>query len=172
MMNVHNWIERAAARYYPPGLGRKSFTGNAVLILSFPVIVFLFQLLVFLNELEDLYTWVGGHRILRMDARLWDFADLFQHGCSGVYASVLAALVLAAQNYWSFRQESMSVYLMRRLPDRWDYPRRCLALPLAGTAAALCESVLLYVLLNLIYRFFTPAGCLGDPALALWRAFL
>ena len=56
---------------------------------------------------------------------------------------VLAALLLIPCNYYAFWRGAKSIYLMRRLPDRWELARRCLAIPLLTVACALLLVVIL-----------------------------
>ncbi len=72
----------------------------------------------------------------------------------------IAMLTQVVVNYLYFRQGAMSVYLMRRLPDPWEYHRRCWSLPLlCGLGASIgCGAIWLFYFL--IYLVCTPAGCL------------
>ena len=65
-----------------------------------------------------------------------------------------------ALHYMHYRRGSMSIYLMRRLPDRSLLHRQCWTLPLLGLAAAVLIGLLLLGLCFLIYRYATPAQCL------------
>lgn len=67
-------------------------------------------------------------------------------------AGWMAALVLV--HFLSYYQESRSIYLMRRLPDRWELWRRCLLLPLAGLAAVLALAAGLSVLYFRLYQTY------------------
>ena len=48
---------------------------------------------------------------------------------------------------------------MRRLPQRWELWRRCLAGPLAGALGCLLAAGLTLLLCLLCYWFQTPAAC-------------
>lgn len=61
-------------------------------------------------------------------------------------------LAMALVHILSHYQESRSIYLMRRLPDRWELWRRCLALPLAGLAMALVLTLGLSLLYFWLYE--------------------
>jgi hypothetical protein len=68
---------------------------------------------------------------------------------------------------------SRSDYLMRRLPDRWEYPRRCVTLPLLGAVAIIAEFLIVTLIYFAVYALFTPGICL--PAGwqdGLWRVIL
>ena len=45
---------------------------------------------------------------------------------------------------------------MRRLPDRWELHRRCLALPALGLALSVLIPAVLVVIYFCIYQFGTP----------------
>ena len=83
---------------------------------------------------------------------------------------LLLPLVFLLWHYAYHYQGSRSVYLMRRLPDRWEYHRRCLAIPAATVAAT---AVLLAGSLALFYgayMLFTPAACVVPGQWAeIWR---
>lgn len=64
---------------------------------------------------------------------------------------VVGAILLAVWNYLGFRRETKSVYLMKRLPDRWELSRRCLALPLLTLLAC---GVLVPLLTGLFYGLY------------------
>ena len=80
---------------------------------------------------------------------------------------MLGMLLLALGHYLYYRQGSMSIYLMRRLPDRTLLHRQCLTLPLVGLL--LCAAVVLALIFiySAIYIYATPAQCLP----ALYRRF-
>lgn len=126
-----------------------------------------------------LYTGEPGASALREGIQMEYFADLItsQGHVSNWFSEpvffhflflFLGAILLAVYNYSGFRNGSKSHYLMRRLPDRWEYHRRCLTLPLLTILAGL---VLIPVLLGLyyaIYIHFTPEQCLQPDQ---WERF-
>ena len=69
---------------------------------------------------------------------------------------VIAAVILAISYYRSFSQGSEALYLMRRLPDRWELARRCLTLPLATIALSALSIVVLTLIYFVIYCLMTP----------------
>lgn len=114
----------------------------------------------YLRALAALYYSYTQYRVLIPGAVMTDFFDLL---LGGEFLFSLACLVmpmLAAYHYWFHRQGAMTVYLMRRLPNRLEYHRRCLAIPSLGVATALALQGLLAILFYLVYRIFTPAQCL------------
>ena len=86
---------------------------------------------------------------------------------SALWGFALTALCLAAVAAWHYvchRQGSRADYLMRRLPDRWELHRRCLAIPLAGILTAALLALALRGFYWWLYLTFTPPECLRDAA--------
>ncbi|MBQ4562859.1 MAG: hypothetical protein IJA58_00090, partial [Lachnospiraceae bacterium] len=80
----------------------------------------------------------------------------------------LLIVIFAVNHYRHYRQESMSIYLMKRLPNRWEYHRRNLTLPVMFMGAVLAAMVLTELICYGGYLALTPAGCL--PA-GQWEVF-
>lgn len=76
-----------------------------------------------------------------------------------------AMAVMAGYHYLYHRREAMSVYLMRRLPSRWEYHRRCLGMPLLGIASSL---VLLALLMAVYYLVCWLLSVLCMESLLKW----
>lgn len=63
--------------------------------------------------------------------------------------------------YYTYHyQGSKMMYLMKRLPDKWEVHRRCWTLPLAGTALLCVWMLVLRMLYFAIYMVCTPSQCL------------
>ncbi len=56
------------------------------------------------------------------------FDDMLWPSLWGFWFALIIPPVQAVQNYQSHYRGSRSIYLMRRLPDRWELHRRCLIL--------------------------------------------
>lgn len=69
-------------------------------------------------------------------------------------------LVLIVGRYHSFYEGSRSIYLMKRLPDRWELHRRCLPLPLLAALLVLLSAAALTLLYFGLYLLITPSACL------------
>lgn len=76
------------------------------------------------------------------------------------------AVVLAVYNYAKLWQGAKSIYLMGRLPDRWELHRRCLTLPLGWLLSAVLLPALTLLVYYGIYYLITPAACLRPNQLA------
>ena len=85
-----------------------------------------------------------------------DFCSLIDGVLLGFALLAACMLLAAAAHYLYHLQGSKSIYLMRRLPSRWELHRRCLTLPVLGAALCLVASAVLLLLYLGIYRLFTP----------------
>lgn len=61
--------------------------------------------------------------------------------------------------YGSFTKDSMSIYTMRRLPDKWELHRRCWTQPLLSALTEVLIFAALAGLCWLLWWFATPAPC-------------
>ena len=112
------------------------------------------------NQRQLLFRRVGGQTILIPGRSMPPFSRLALPGLwgLGLFLLLLMGLGLAHMRY--HRTDSMSIYLMKRLPDPWEYHRRCWGIPLLGAGLGLSLTGLLLVIYYAIYRFMTPASCL------------
>ena len=97
---------------------------------------------------------------LRSDARMDAFEVCMEFVPAGFLVLAIAMMGLAIYHYsWHFRG-SRSIYLMKRLPHRWELARRCLAIPLSGIVLSGLLAAATTGLYYLIYRFCTPVQAL------------
>lgn len=109
----------------------------------------------------NLFQWEHGKKILIEGAVMPDFAELFSGSFAGLWMFAICMAAVAAWHIaYHYQGGSRSVYLMRRLPDRWEYGRRCLTLPALGVLAAVCVAALLTLAYFAIYLGCTPKSCL------------
>lgn len=152
-------------RYIPMGRERSQFiTGGyiALVVAGCRSLGFIGN---YLDARRALYTgWVGGSfheaRMLIPGAVIrpfsWVVQDCFR--LFPVFWLFMALEVLAC--YACHKQDSMSIYLMRRLPDKWELHRRCWGRPLIFTGLSLLLILALTGLYFVIYLLFTPVECL------------
>ena len=74
-----------------------------------------------------------------------------------IFLAVMPILVWRYYHYHT--QDSMAVYTMRRLPDRWEYHRRCWTQPILSAIAELLLYAILVGLCWLLWYFATPVPC-------------
>ena len=143
-------------RLVPVGLnGRRTARQTAAglsLAALWSVLCFLSGYLPRLGDIHRYIRW-GGPKTILMD----HFSALIRHTGLGFQILAAALVLLAAGHGLHHCRESRSIYLMRRLPDKWDLWRRCLALPALGLACCAVLAVLLVLLYFFIYRFCTPS---------------
>lgn len=152
------------SRWAPPGMELgfwKQLFGSGLFF------AFLFST-TFLMEYES--TWSGLWRdkekkILWEQANMPPFFELLDKALLGYLVLAVGMAVMAGYSYLYFYRDSRSIYLMRRLPDGKELPRRCLTLPAAGGAVCAAAAGLTGLIYYGIYVCFTPPACL--PA-GLW----
>lgn len=113
------------------------------------------------NALSNLYyRYAGLKSTLIPDAVMEDFSVLIL-GSDFLFDLICLAMpLLAVWHYVYHYRDSRSVYLMRRLPDRWEFHRRCLMIPMGGLVASLSCLGVLGIAFYLIYILCTPQQCL------------
>ena len=100
------------------------------------------------------------HRVLVPGAVIRPFSELIQSSLDffpWFWAFMLWEVV---DCYLYHRRGSMSIYLMRRLPDSRELHRRCWGRPLiwVGRSVLLMAAILLFYFV--VYLVFTPKACL------------
>lgn len=115
----------------------------------------------------------GSKEIVRPGSTMTSFAELID-GCLmgfGIVAAVMIAFIV--WHYVYHTQESRSIYLMRRLPNRWELHRRCLTLPVVGMAICGLAAFGFLMLYYVFYMTATPAECIAPGQWELlWRELL
>ena len=69
-------------------------------------------------------------------------------------------VMMVASHYRYYRQGSMSIYLMKRLPNGREYHRRNFSFVLILAAVSLAVMVVMSLTHYGMYLLFTPKGCL------------
>lgn len=80
---------------------------------------------------------------------------------AGFPFAALCLLLCSALYLASFWRGSKAIYTMRRLPSRWELPKRCLALPALLAAAMLLAGVITLALWYALYFLATPKELLS-----------
>ena len=160
------------SRCTPPGVDAARECRHLILWLSLAAGFSLGTLANYLNARADLYETVAGVRMLCEGAVIEDFNRLTGAYFQGFTLLIPAFLGLAVFHYTYYRRESMSIYLMKRLPDPAERHRRALTLPLLAVAATAVLAVLLRGIYFAVYLLATPKICLPDEVWQqLWRLF-
>lgn len=156
----------------PPGRDARGEAVNALGCLAMvTLLAWILFAIRYVSAWERLFLWENGARVLRTGVKMQDLREIIGVIPLVFWIQIGLAAVTAARHYADhYREGSRPVYLMRRLPDRWEYHRRCLAIPAATVAAT---AVLLAGSLALFYgayMLFTPAACVVPGQWAeIWR---
>ena len=89
------------------------------------------------------------------------FSVVLDHAWLGFLFVALCMPAVALFHYLYHYQGSKSIYLMRRLPQRWELLRRCIVLPVCGALIALLCGILTTLLWAGIYLLATPRELLS-----------
>ena len=145
------WLTRNIPLGCDAAAERKWLTWGAVagflMNLRFPVAYY--------SAWQQLFPHVNGRRIYTGGA-MAPFGELLGFSLWGCLLAAAAMAVLAVWHYACHFRGSRSIYTMRRLPQRWELAKRCLAVPAAGAAAYLLEAAVLLALDYAVYCLVTP----------------
>lgn len=115
---------------------------------------------------ELLYERIGSEKVLIEGAVMPPFPDMLHYTWVGFAIAALTVLCMVPWHYLTYRMGSMSIYLMRRLPNRRVLHKTCWTLPLLGVLVILLTALLLAGVYCLCYLNMTPAGHLPPD---IWR---
>lgn len=120
-----------------------------------------------------LFDYIGDKKILLDYMLMEDFYIILGSSLTGFLAFLIIPIFYAVLHYTYHYNDSKSIYLMKRLPEKNELHIRCLALPLIYIAVSLFCALLLLLLYYLFYITFTPDKCLTPDQLGkLWRSIL
>jgi len=88
------------------------------------------------------------------------FAEMISGYLNGFYVLAGSMIIAILLNYRYHRKNSKSVYIMKRLPDRWEFHKRCLTLPFIGMILAIVAAGVMGLIYYGLYIYATPAQCL------------
>ena len=88
------------------------------------------------------------------------FAVILDDTMDGFLMFFWIMVVLIVMHYMTYYKESKSIYLMKRLPDKWELYRRSVVVPLVAILIQIITGAACLMLYYGIYLFFTPAQCL------------
>ena len=158
------------SKYAPPGydfsLDKKFFCIGIGL-----ATVFSFSYLIrFAKAKNFIYVYHLGKKTLISGAVMADFIDIFKGSLWGYFILAFCMLLLIALRYAYYYQHSKSIYLMKRLPDRFELHRRCLIVPITAALLCIVAAFLIFLLYFGHYMLFTPDACLTPGQWAkIWR---
>ncbi len=156
-------------RNSPPGMNAKAEKGFFV---SYCILYFAFKLFSFITEYSRarrfLYERVNGKWVLRENAMIADFGETVAFNWAALLLFSLVLLGFIVYRYLYYRQGSMSIYLMKRLPQKNELHARAIKIPLLMLVLGSLFIFLTFLLFFASYVVFTPKVCLPD---GLWQSF-
>ena len=159
-------------RYVPPGVLPWSLTVLILFTLLGALtaggVVFHLSLRLRLWALYGLYdvspAWLGhvpadGWTVVE-GAVMAPFSQVVSPALFPFWGAIAVMLGVVVYHYAYFTRESRSIYLMARLPSRWERHRRAWTLPILGMLLCLLAALLFTLLCYAVYLDKTPAQCL------------
>lgn len=150
-------------KYTPPGIDFANQLKLCLLGLSAAVGWSVSYIAKYMTARANLYEYSLVGEVLREGAVIAEFGQLLHDGLDSLDGFLMFYIVMAGllvYYYLYYYQGSKSIYLMRRLPDRWELYRRCIVLPLSSVVAAALTEAGILLLYYGIYLVFTPQQCL------------
>lgn len=150
-------------RYLPLGIDKEAEQTQYWLAIVvgglYSSISFLFW---FTDGRQGLYEWQSGKATLIENARMPSFSSLTD-GCMLGFVLTVAVLIYQLINHYLYQysnQGSKCIYLMKRIPNKWEMHKRSLTLPLIGMLNMFVIMGLLRAIYLAVYMFCTPQQCL------------
>ena len=114
----------------------------------------------YLWALGDLYMYRGSKKVLIEGAVMQSFDSLTDNVFSFGIIVCVATLMMAFVHYAYHYQGSKMMYLMKRLPNKWDVHRRVWTLPIVGCVLMALWMLVLRMIFFAVYILCTPSQCL------------
>lgn len=166
-------INNFLSKYSPPAMDLKQEKRVFVwgMILS-NIYSLLYYFTNYTDALRELYEYIYGKRVLNFNATMPNFRSLL--GNSFIGFGIVSAIMIGfiIYRYAYYRQGSMSIYLMKRLPQKYEIHKRALTLPIIVMILCLINAFILLMIYFAVYMLVTPKPCLApDQWQILWRLF-
>lgn len=161
-------------RWLPLGIDAKKEVSGFLIVLACAVVFSFGWFFNFFSELSELYhyDYKTASYVLLEYKTMPRFPRLLGISMNGFPALAIAVLLRIVYHYMYHRQGSKSIYLMRRLPNRFELHRRCIVLSAVEAGLTLLVGGLLLGIYFLIYITVTPDQCLNTAQwTTVWRLF-
>lgn len=113
-----------------------------------------------LGQYNNLFYREGDKKILYEGMMMPMFEILVSHWFVLFGAILLGCIAMAVLFYLHHRQDSMSIYTMRRLPRRRELHIRCLTVPIAAALVAILLAMTLMAVYYAFYMWLVPPQCI------------
>ncbi len=152
------WLDGMA----PPGIGTDGEIGR---YLSGLVFALLMSIEFFFN-----YSKEEVHDQIMSVGYVPDFTEVLGGSLDWFYLYSFIVLCMVIRYYWYYQKDSKSIYLMKRLPNRFEFHKRAWTLPLLGMLVTLLVAFVVLVIYFVIYMIVTPNGFIAPGQWQkIWR---
>ena len=161
-------------RSYPPGFNYQSELKAVFNTLVASIIISLSRFVgAYSSQRQSLYIRIGTDRFLDESRVMPDFVYVLGDKLNILLIlAALALMIASAVHYAYYHTGSKSIYLMRRLPNRFELYKRCLLMPLIYALVFLLAAAALLLICYAAYMSMTPEACLSpNQWQKLWRGW-
>ena len=156
MSEKMKWLEK----YAPLGIGVekqiKAFIAGGAIATLYSMLFFREYAI----ARAELYEHTTTGKKLIEGAIIQSFGGLTYYIFLGFNIMITITFLCSAFFYFYHYDGSKMIYLMKRLPNKWELLRRCVTLPIAGVIILFAWMNFLRLLYFAIYLIITPSQCL------------
>lgn len=153
------WLEK----YAPLGIGVKRQVGAYIGGMVMATLYSMHFLIVYMQARSELYIRTVTGVVLKEGAVIRDFGALTQYVFLSFYILGSITGLTIVFFYFYHYEGSKMLYLMKRLPQKWELCKRCVTLPSAGLVILVVWMGILKMIYYTIYIVCTPSQCLPLP---------
>lgn len=166
-------ISEFIKRYSPPGMElkqeKKLFIWGMILSILYSIFYWSAN---YIEAYNSLFVYKNGMLLLNVNAEMPNFRALLGHSFIGFAILSVIMFGFIVYHYIYYRQGSMSIYLMKRIPKKSELHIRALAIPVIVVVLCFITAFILLMIYFAIYMLVTPKACLlPNQWQNLWRLF-
>ncbi|MBR4026579.1 MAG: hypothetical protein IKJ01_03330 [Lachnospiraceae bacterium] len=147
-------------KYVPPGISvirEVKIMVSGILLAVLYSFSFFFQYMQAKNALYEIY---AGNKYLIKNAVICRFGEVSKGCFHGFWIYILCMIGIIIYHYIYHFQGSKLIYFMRRLPNKWEFHKRCLLLPVIAIIIGMITMIVLRFVYYGVYFLCTPYECL------------
>lgn len=134
---------------------------------AFSAIVYFSNLI---ENFNDLYFYdEAGNRLLKTGVKMTSFELLRERAFDLFLIFIFMLLVFSIYNFIYHYIGSKSIYTMRRLPQKFEFIKRCVTIPVIFIILSIASVFVLNFIYFGIYMLVVPEECLLSSAKMMWR---
>lgn len=152
----YSWLKT----YAPPGIHLAQEVGYWMMTMVASTLWSMLFLVQYLQARNLLFKTVAGKKVLIEGVLMPTFEDLITGRFDIFFLVIIYCVIIAIYHYFYHYQGSKMMYLMKRLPNKWEVHIRCLILPVCASIIAVVYMFVLRTLYYAIYILCTPSQCL------------